>query len=152
MRTKIDKYKITIENDYIIVHIKQPIGVTIGESLANVVSEALRLVIDETAREVFCSSMQKAKIASIVPSDENGYDIAIAFDIPVGKTIATTDQFTIEADWGTSAEEIKEALDSIIESLAVRHSTGIVVENVVFTTKTVGEALGRALVEQEINN
>lgn len=66
------------------------------------VTEAIRLIIDETAGVVFCSSMQKDNI--ILMQAQNNQDgtteIAIYFAIPSGKTITSTDQFTIEMDWG----------------------------------------------------
>ncbi len=66
------------------------------------VTEAIRLIIDETAGVVFCSSMQKDKIIQMqAQNNQDGTtEIAIYFAIPTGKSIASTDQFTIEFDWG----------------------------------------------------
>lgn len=102
------------------------------------ITEALRLIYDETQKVLLCSTAKKANIYSIEPSSETGYDIAISFNLTAlaaeataaGKTakataisnIAATDQFTIAVDWGTSAEDIKGSnpnatLSAILEAL-----------------------------------
>lgn len=66
------------------------------------VTEAIRLIIDETAGVVFCSSMQKDNTIQMqAQNNQDGTtEIAIYFAIPTGKTITSNDQFTIEMDWG----------------------------------------------------
>ena len=102
------------------------------------ITEALRLIYDETQKVLLCSTAKKANIYSIEPSSETGYDIAISFNLTAlaaeataaGKTdkataisnIAATDQFTIAVDWGTSAEDIKGSnpdatLTAVLEAL-----------------------------------
>lgn len=89
------------------------------------VTEAIRLIIDETAGVVFCSSMQKDNIIQMqAQNNQDGTtEIAICFTIPSGKTIASTDQFTIEFDWGDSLADLRGCngeitLTSIYEYLA----------------------------------
>lgn len=114
MRTRIKDYKVTIANAVASVHIALPEGV---EYSAAVVQESVRLIIDETAHVVFCSSMQKDAILSIEPSAQTGYDVAISFAIPTGKTVAATDRFTIELDWGTTAEELASLIGYTIQEI-----------------------------------
>ena len=98
MRYRVNDYKITVSGSYVYVHFNAPTGVTI--SGVGQIKEAIRLVVDEEARIVFCSSMQKGNIASVSSSDETGYSWRVKFEIPTGKTVATTDPFTFEMDWG----------------------------------------------------
>lgn len=82
------------------------------------ITEAIRLVVDETAKIVFCSSMQKDKV-SVEQSDVTGYTFSLVFDIPEGKEVREGDQFTIELDWGEMLVTAKEQtlLDSKAEIL-----------------------------------
>lgn len=87
------------------------------------VAESIRLIVDETIREVFCSSMQKSKIRKVYGSVSSmGVTAACAIEFaqPVGKTVNTTDQFTIEMDWGdvTAKEEtLNSAKEEIISAV-----------------------------------
>lgn len=114
---------LTIPNDVVLEKIEGSNELT-TESARRVV-EAIRLIVDETIGEVFCSSMQKSKVVKVHGSVYyQGITSAcdIEFAAPEGKTANSSDQFTIEMDWGeevakestlTSAkEEIIEAVNS----------------------------------------
>lgn len=99
------------------------------------ITEALRLIYDETQKVLLCSTAKKANIYSLAPSTETGYDVAVVFNLTAlaaeataaGKTakataignIAATDQFTIAVDWGTQPEELakQETLTAILALL-----------------------------------
>ena len=105
MRYRVKDYKVTVASGTVYVHINVPDG---DEWLViNPVKEALRLIIDETAKIVFCSSMKKDQILSVTSSEYDGYKWKFGFSIPAGKSVATTDKFTIEFDWGESPEDMK---------------------------------------------
>ena len=101
MRYRVKDYGIYLNGDTVIVQVNLPITLAspIDDASKRKVTEAIRLIVDETVGEVFCSSMQKSRIYDIYGSNY-GWDCGIAFAIPTGKTIASTDQFTIEMDWG----------------------------------------------------
>lgn len=71
------------------------------------ITEAIRLIVDETAGVVFCSSMQKNNIVSISAQNDqvSQTEILITFAIPDGKTVSASDQFTIEMDWGDTIKD-----------------------------------------------
>lgn len=71
------------------------------------ITEAIRLIVDETAGVVFCSSMQKNYIVSISAQNDqvSQTEILITFAIPDGKTVSASDQFTIEMDWGDTIKD-----------------------------------------------
>lgn len=118
MRYRIKDYKITVSEGLVYVHIAVPDG---NEWLViNPVKEAIRLIVDETAKIVFCSSMQKDRIASMTASSESGFDWAIAFAIPQDKNVTANDLFTIEVDWGDEplrASDISESLKPVTQRL-----------------------------------
>lgn len=65
-----------------------------------VVREAIRLIVDETAHVVYCSSMKKDNLNSVVFT-ETGYAITMVFTAPAGKISGiATHEFTIEFDFG----------------------------------------------------
>jgi hypothetical protein len=87
---------------------------------ADAIKEAIRLVVDEEAKEVFCSSMQKDKIGNIAQdsSTVSGFDTYISFGYPSGKTISNSDKFTIEMDWGEAPSDIGGGGDEYSEEVA----------------------------------
>lgn len=100
MRYRVKDYSIEVSGNLVYVQITIPAGVTPTQgATTKPLREAIRLIVDETAGIVFCSSMQKANIKAVGPgeADREWY---IAFQIPSGKTVTATDQFTIEVDWG----------------------------------------------------
>lgn len=117
MRYRVNAYGVyPFDDTHIGIQINVPITL-ITESGSNElddiskrkVEEALRLIVDESAKEVFCSSMQKARIYNIYGANY-GWDCMIVFEKPSGKTINTTDHFTIEFDWGEApSDNAKEA-------------------------------------------
>ena len=115
MRYRVDDYKIVVDGGYVDIYLADPEGVTkTAYWTSKQIPEAIRLIVDETAKEVFCSSMQKDNIEFVAVSDAyTGYDFYIEFAIPSGKTIAATDQFTIEMDWGDALGDCAAVLDYI---------------------------------------
>ena len=123
MRYRVDEYRIWAYNDTVIVAIKNlPSDITLEKqsgsdelttASARNVTEAMRPVIDETAGEVFCSSMQKSKVKKCYGSgtyQSYSYAFYIEFDIPPGKTIDDPGQCSIEMDWGEAPSDLaKEA-------------------------------------------
>ena len=96
---------------------------SIDTGIADLTIEDIRLIVNETQKKVLCSSMQKDLIASVVNGVvtyvesyqkvmPNGTVKIVA--IPV---LATGDDITFEIDRNTSAEELKDALDTIKESV-----------------------------------
>ena len=86
------------------------------------VAESIRLIVDETIGEVFCSSMQKSKIRKVYGSVSSmgvTSACAIEFAQPVGKTVNATDQFTIEMDWG---DETAQESTLLAESEAIKQA------------------------------
>ena len=107
MRTRVQNYKITMDsnNNRVLVHIPTPpVEITAGDE-ADTIEQAIRLIVDEDAAIVFCSSMQKRNIVEISASSEMGYAYYISFAIPTGKTVTDVDFFTVEMDWGIVAPE-----------------------------------------------
>ena len=112
---------LTLPNDVVLEEVE---GELTPASTRRVI-EAIRLIVDETIGEVFCSSMQKNKIRKVYGSGTSmGVTAACAIEFaqPEGKTANTTDQFTIELDWGdetakettlnSAKEEILTAVDN----------------------------------------
>ena len=64
------------------------------------IQEAIRLVIDESAGIVFCSSMQKQSYLERAKCTPATHQIRLQFAVPEGKTVSSTSAFTIEMDWG----------------------------------------------------
>ena len=110
---------LTIPNDVVLEEVE---GELTPSSTRRVI-EAIRLIVDETIGEVFCSSMQKNKIRKVYGSATSmGVTAACAIEFaqPEGKTANTTDQFTIEMDWGdeTAKEStLTSAKEEIIEAV-----------------------------------
>ena len=134
MRDRVKDYHIYATNSQVVVRLLTlPNDVVLEEVEGELtpvstrrVIEAIRLIVDETIGEVFCSSMQKNKIRKVYGSGTSmGVTAACAIEFaqPEGKTANTTDQFTIELDWGdvtakettlnSAKEEILTAVDNI---------------------------------------
>lgn len=118
MRYRIKDYKITAfaQSGRVGIHFNIPSSVNPydDEETLRPLYEAVRLVVDETAKEVFCSSMQKDRILVIDLSSQTGYTYRMLFDIPTGKTITTEDQFTIEFDFGEAPEDMKDPNSQLV--------------------------------------
>lgn len=103
MRYRIKDYAVEVAGNNLILTIPVPSGIDISasaETVQKLIKEAIRLVVDETAGVVFCSSMQKDKYYSHSEQMPSTQNTRLIFAIPSGKTVATTDQFTIEVDFG----------------------------------------------------
>lgn len=112
MRYRVNSYGVyPLDNTHIGIQVDVPISLTtingsneLDDVSKRKVEEALRLIVDETAEEVFCSSMQKSRIHNMYGSNY-GWDCMVVFEKPSGKTISNTDHFTIEFDWGESPSD-----------------------------------------------
>lgn len=101
MRTRVTDYTITINDSFVFVNIAIPAGKSpTSSATTKPMREAIRLIIDETAKVTFCSSMKKDNIVDILPNNPSSGYCSVKFAIPEGKTITTSDHFTIEMDWG----------------------------------------------------
>lgn len=108
MRYRIKDYTVEVAGNDLILTIPVPSGIDISvsaETVQKLIKEAIRLVVDETAGIVFCSSMQKDKYYSHAEQMPSTQNTRLIFAIPSGKTVANTDQFTIEMDWGAEPSE-----------------------------------------------
>lgn len=111
MRYRVTDYKITVNEGFVLVSIPATDEQVLEGATTRPLHEAIRLIVDETAAVVFCSSMQKSNILSCAPSLYEGY-WSIQFAIPAGKTITADDQFTIEMDWGTDMDSALQQLET----------------------------------------
>jgi hypothetical protein len=109
MRYRIKDYTVEVAGNDLILTIPVPSGIDISasaETVQKLIKEAIRLVVDETAGIVLCSSMQKDKYYSHAEQMPSAQNTRLIFTIPPDKTVATTDQFTIEMDWGDEPSEL----------------------------------------------
>lgn len=109
MRYRIKDYTVEVAGNNLKLTIPVPSGIDISvsaETVQKLIKEAIRLVVDETAGVVFCSSMQKDKYYSHAEQMPSTQNTRLIFAIPSGKTVANTDQFTIEMDWGDEPSEL----------------------------------------------
>ena len=106
MRYRINNYGLNVNNvnHRLMIYFDAPEGYIdedSGKTLAEQMKEAVRLVVDETAKIVFTSSMQKDKILTIdTTTGQTGFGYRMIFDIPTGKTVTVNDLFTLEFDFG----------------------------------------------------
>jgi hypothetical protein len=128
MRYRIKDYTVEVAGNDLILTIPVPSGIDISasaETVQKLIKEAIRLVVDETAGIVLCSSMQKDKYYSHAEPILSMQNTRLIFAIPSGKTIVATDQFTIEMDWGD--EPSKTAKESTSQEI-LNEVSGIKVE------------------------
>lgn len=108
----------------------------------SVVREAIRLVIDETAKVVYCSSMQKNRLHQVsfkVP----GYVLSLLFVAPEGKLSGITNhEFTVEFDFGeiplvkSDLSDLKSAINAHTSNereTIMGTGTGEIADNVIDT-------------------
>ena len=106
MRYRVNNYGLSVNNvnHRLMIYFDAPEGYIdedSGKTLAEQMKEAVRLVVDETAKIVFTSSMQKDKILTIdTTTGQTGFGYRMIFDIPTGKTVTVNDLFTLEFDFG----------------------------------------------------
>ena len=106
MRYRVNNYGLNVNNvnHRLMIYFDAPEGYIdedSGKTLAEQMKEAVRLVVDETAKIVFTSSMQKDKILTIdTTTGQTGFGYRMIFDIPTGKTVTVNDLFTLEFDFG----------------------------------------------------
>jgi len=145
MRYRIETYDVSINGTSVVLTLPVPNvpwakiedwdDIDQDEKITQYITESLRLIVDETAGVVFCSSMQKANIVQAGITQQSGVTkhISIEFTIPTGKTIASTDQFTIEMDWGDepsgltggdAAEQVKDFFGIVKDGDTVKVVTG----------------------------
>ena len=114
MRYRVKDYTVTISNGNVNLYFTAPDGVTLTNDPDNEVepyiTEAIRLVIDESKKIVLCSSMQKRTVER-AKANLTTRQIWIAIEIPDGQTLFTNDEFTIEMDWGESVGDIAHRSD-----------------------------------------
>lgn len=104
MRYRVKDYRVQAGENIVWLYFTAPEGVTLTSDPDNeidgYIQQAVRLVVDESADIVFCSSMQKRKYIKWAKANVNTREVRLSFDIPSGKTVGESDQFTIEMDWG----------------------------------------------------
>ena len=104
MRYRVKDYRVEAGESIVWLYFQAPDGVTLtsdpDNEIEDYILQAIRLVVDESADIVFCSSMQKRKYIQWAKADVSTREVRLAFDIPSGKTVGENDLFTIEMDWG----------------------------------------------------
>ena len=104
MRYRVKDYRVQAGESIVWLYFTAPEGVTLtsdpDNEIEGYIQQSIRLVADESAGIVFCSSMQKRKYIQWAKANVNTREVRLAFDIPSGKTVGESDHFTIEMDWG----------------------------------------------------
>ena len=104
MRYRVKDYRVEASESRVWLYFQAPNGVTLtsdpDSEIEGYIQQAIRLVADESEDIVFCSSMQKRKYIQWAKANVSIREVRLAFEIPYGKTVGATDQFTIEMDWG----------------------------------------------------
>ena len=104
MRYRVKDYRVEASESIVWLYFTAPEGVTLtsdpDSEIEGYIQQAVRLVVDESADIVFCSSMQKRKYIQWAKVNVSTREVRLAFEIPSGKTVGENDQFTIEMDWG----------------------------------------------------
>ena len=88
---------------------------SISTGIEDLTIDDIRLIVNETQNEVICSSLAKSNVTSIV-----GGVVTFAAQDADGEelhTLTAGDKITCEIDRNTSAEDLKDALDTIKESV-----------------------------------
>lgn len=104
MRYRVKDYTVSQSGSSVWLYFTAPQGVELSSDPDNeiepFIQEAIRLVIDESAGIVFCSSMQKRVYLERAKCNTTTRQIRLCFAVPEGKTVSSTSAFTIEMDWG----------------------------------------------------
>ena len=104
MRYRVKDYTVSPSGSSVWLYFTAPQGVQLSSDPDNeiepFIQEAIRLVIDESAGIVFCSSMQKQSYLERAKCTPATHQIRLQFAVPDGKTVSSTSAFTIEMDWG----------------------------------------------------
>ena len=108
MRYRVKDYRVEVSENIVWLYFQAPDEVILTSKSDNEIEDyilqAIRLVVDESAGIVFCSSMQKHKYIQHAKANVDTREVKIAFDIPSGKIIGN-DLFTIEMDWGDTIND-----------------------------------------------
>lgn len=143
MRSRISEYHInTSREGYVIVwfgvpsekfYMHESFEGRISDGDYKILEDAIRLIADETAGITFCATMLKQNITDCYATgdedEEFAVEVGLEFAIPSGKTVSSTDRFTIEVDWGKSIEELSEELSDQHQGILreYRQSAGSIV-------------------------
>ncbi len=104
MRYRVKDYTVQPVAGGVWLYFTAPQGVQLSSDPDNeiepFIQQAIRLVIDESAGIVFCSSMQKQSYLERAKCTPATHQIRLMFAVPEGKTVSSTSAFTIEMDWG----------------------------------------------------
>ena len=104
MRYRVKDYTVQPVAGGVWLYFTAPQGVQLSSDPDNeiepFIQQAIRLVIDESAGIVFCSSMQKQSYLERAKCTPATHQIRLQFAVPEGKTVSSTSAFTIEMDWG----------------------------------------------------
>ena len=95
-----------------------------------VVRQAIRLVVDETAKVVYCSSMQKDSRLSHIAFGITGGGVGLVFIGVEGKISGIeSHEFTIEFDWGDTPYEHDTDLSSVAKQGSNSNATNTAILN-----------------------
>lgn len=126
MRYRVKDYDIHhIASNWFAVQIKSiPVQLTgTDDEKKRFLTESLRLIIDETATEVYCSSMQKSRIDEISLSVP-GHVCGIRFTAPEGKiSNIENHQFTVEFDFGDTPADASKSADIVASFFNITEAT-----------------------------
>ena len=133
MRYRVKDYTVSPSGSSVWLYFTAPQGVQLSSDPDNeiepFIQEAIRLVIDESAGIVFCSSMQKQSYLERAKCTPATHQIRLQFAVPEGKTVSSTSAFTIEMDWGDvpsglsggdAAEQVKDFFHIVKEGDTVK--------------------------------
>ena len=102
MRHRIKDYQITvIDSNTLYIDFNRPQDITLSNVL-----QSIRLVIDESEAIPLTHSMKK-QVVNVSDLSNSTYNTRLTITGNCGN-ILDSDNFTIEVDWGLSAEDIKE--------------------------------------------
>lgn len=108
MRYRVKDYRVEVNENIVWLYFQAPDEIILTSKSDNEIEDyilqAIRLVVDESAGIVLCSSMQKHKYIQHAKANINTQEVQLAFNIPSGKTVGN-DLFTIEMDWGDTISD-----------------------------------------------
>lgn len=103
MRYRVKDYTVEVVNNSVWLYFTAPKGVTLTSDPDNeiepFIKEAIRLVVDESNKNVLCSSMQKDSCLNRAKCNIETREIRLMFNAPTGKVLGSS-EYTIEMDWG----------------------------------------------------
>lgn len=104
MRYRVKDYTVSPSGSSVWLYFTAPQGVELSSDPDNeiepFIAQAIRLVVDESAGVVYCSSMQKRAYLERAKCNLTTRQIRLCFGVPSGKFVSETNAFTIEMDWG----------------------------------------------------